>query len=349
MRLPKVHYCQLKGRTGYCVYWSREGKQFHLSVPLEDEAAVKAFCQEEEKKIACEILGLTPKKAPGTMTLGDTVKLYLEKQMAHGKRAESTIYDREYRLHRIAKTLGEGLPIGAITEDIIEDFAQARRDEVGPTTLRNDLVAFGSVLRWAVRRGYLSAVPRYSVPRGKSHKTGTIPTEHVLKILAGLDLSDPHERAFYLALHTGMRGSDLATLQPGDWDAQGKCIRKVANKTAGKTGADIVFPLTSGVWARLEPYMGLPRFCRSPVTKKAKLFTKRICGVGYGIRLCRPTWATAMAEGGADFLIIKALMAHKMEDITAGYIKSNLPRLRAEVEKLPWSKGIYMQVITQQA
>jgi integrase len=239
---------------------------------------------------------------------------------------------------------GERSPLSSITQESVAIWKRERLAQVSKTTVNNDLRVLRTLLGFARERGLISDIPKFTLPKGKSHKGEIIPADQVLKLVQGLNLDDPHERGYYMVLMTGLRGTDIERLGPQHFDAATKSIVIVTNKKERK----VALPLPLPLWDRLERYMGEEPFCVYPTWQRSIYFTKRLCGVAYGPRICRPTFASGLAEGGADFMVIKTLLAHKLTDITAGYISRDIEKLRAQMALLPWldHNKFYPVVIT---
>lgn len=342
MRLPKVHYCRIAGKKGFCVYWNESKKQRRMQVPIEDEALIKQFCAQEETNLQREILGIVPRVPVGKATIGEVIERYFKEEMYYPERAENTVEDRRDRCNKVKAYFGARNPIASITPEAIAAWKKKRLHEVSKTTVSNDLRALRALLGYAVSKKLYNGPITVQLPKGESHRGQIIPRDHALALFRGLDLADRHERAYYIALVTGLRGTDIARLAPEHFDREGHLITIVTQKR----GRRVRLPLPTAIWSRIEPFIGENPFCLYPSTGRAKTFTQRLCGASYGPRICRPTWASAMAEGGADFLVVKTLMGHKVADITAGYITHDIERVRGEYEKLPWLKEKYLQVIT---
>ncbi len=342
MRLPKVHHCRIAGKPGFCVYWSREGHQYRMQVPIEDEGLIREYCEREERAIAIEILGLEPKVPAGRLSVQEVVDRYFKDEMYVPNRAENTVQDRSDRLKKMMAHFGPRSPIASVNAESIAAWKRRRLQEAAATTVNNDLRALRALLRYARDAGLVDAIPPISLPPSKSHRGEVIPTEHVVAILRGLDLDDAHERGYYVALMTGLRGRDIAALAPEHFDPKAHSITIVT----AKRGRKVVLPLPAEVWSRLERYMGERPFCRYPACDRAKNLTYRLCGARYGARICRPTWASGLAAGGADFMVIKALMGHRISDVTEGYIFRDAERLREQYALLPWLREKYLRVIT---
>lgn len=344
MRLPKMHYCRIKGKAGFCVYWSRDGKQKRLQVPIEDEDTLKKWVESEQKALWLEVLGHSPKPQPGKATLREVIDTYFKEEMYYPNKAEKTIKGYKENLNRLTDRFGERAPISSITSDAVALWKRDRLGVASRVTVNNNLRVMRTLLGFAKRRGLIEDIPQFSLPKCRTHREEIIPKDHVLSLVRGLDLDDPNQRGFYMVLFTGLRGTDIEHLGPQSFDHASKSIVL----TTHKTGQKLILPLPSTLWDRLEKYMGEEPFCLYPTWQRSIYFTKRLCGVSYGARICRPTFASGLAEAGVDFMTIKYILGHKPADITAGYITRNLEQVRGQMALLPWldANKFYPVVIT---
>jgi integrase len=137
-----------------------------------------------------------------------------------------------------------------------------------------------------------------------------------------------------LAIHTGLRRSELANLKVVDIDN----VRRILVVRQGKGGKDRVIPLSTRMVDKLGAYTQTRGkddsvFGLAPATISGmiKSFARK-AGVGIHTHSLRDYFATSLAEKGATMREIQSLLGHTNLTHTERYVLHTDPRLRSAIE-----------------
>ncbi len=137
-----------------------------------------------------------------------------------------------------------------------------------------------------------------------------------------------------LAIHTGLRRSELANLTVGDIDI----IRQLLAVRQGKGSKDRVIPLSGKMCSKLDAYIkGKEKsenlFALTPATISGKIRTfARKAGVKIHTHSLRDYFATSLSEKGATIREIQSLLGHANLTHTERYTLHTDKHLRKAVE-----------------
>ena len=239
-----------------------------------------------------------------------------------------------------------------ITRNDIEHFGRVRGEQVGPSTVRKNLTAVGTLFRCAVRWGVLDANPAADVekPREPRHRTRYLSREEYQRLRAA---APPWLRQFYrLAAVTGFRLKELVGLT---WDLVDREAGLLHVSEDNKTGLPRSVPL--GTVAR-EVLAGQARRLRSPWVfldaagepYVSKLARQRI--VQATIRLMRRqeiqeasfhtlrhTAASWAAQAGVSPVLIAEFLGHASRTMTDRYMHLQPDHLRPLVAALDMAES----------
>lgn len=97
-------------------------------------------------------------------------------------------------------------------------------------------------------------------------------------------------------------------------------------RVRGKGEKDRLVPLTATARAALDELGG-----KIPVGKRA--IQRHFKAAGFSPHRCRHSFGTELGDSGADLAVIQDLMGHESPDTTRVYLRFNLDRMRAAVDK----------------
>lgn len=246
------------------------------------------------------------------------------------KRAKRTQEDHRNHLRKVRAAFGRA-PIKDIEDrrfrgDIIAWHAELAG--ASPKQADNALNAFSVVLGHAVRCGNLLRNPCENVPRAYRENETKEPWGEASQEVFLAHADATQRDAFLLALHTGLRRTDLARLT---WDAwKGDHIEWATSKSRGKHL--VIIPLLSEATAFLSELrmrqakskLGLQRTImtgrrgRSMTAKGlADLVNKLSITLGIGLTLhqLRNTYATKLVEAQFSDQEIADIMGWTLEDV----------------------------------
>lgn len=183
------------------------------------------------------------------MKVRKLIKLFLKH--TEQNRKPNTLRHYRGRLKPFKALIGT-TRIDAITlADIEEALNTANRWGDGslkaPDTRRSNAVVLQQMFRFAVRRGYLEAMPFEKLERPSGRRRERIPTDDENRAIEAA--AGPEFRAIFRALRqTGARPGELAGVLIENYDAATRLITISDHKTATKTGR----PRKIGVGEKLE-------------------------------------------------------------------------------------------------
>lgn len=265
--------------------------------------------------------------------------------------------ERDY-ITKINRCFGDwmDLPVQSITKDMIEDRHRAISKSNGPRgngeALANlSMRVLKALFNYASHKyehldGMPNPVRRLSevrawnvVKRRQSYIRPSQMPAWFQAVLTERSLTMRHY--LLLLLFTGMRRSEAATLRWSDVDF----IEEVLVIRSTKNGDDHALPLTDFVLRLLkirqtltknEPYVfpGRMKGTHLSVTSKDHHRVVRDSGIKFMLHDLRRSFATTADLIGFDYSMIKRLLNHRIQDVTAGYIISSAHRLREPMQAI---------------
>ena len=322
----------------------RRWESLHLSVSTDPQ-------QNKETKRLAEIIRSQKEQqlVSGDWNLLDpiegkrTLVSYAE-ELAEGQSAKNPLPKSLSYLRLYAK----GILVGSVTERWVDGYRAflLEREEIGPATAAKYLSALGYVLKHATRDRIIphnpaEGVKGISVPEPmKVYLTPTEIGQLASKPIGG-DLGAEVRNAFLFATYTGLRVSDLRSLQWGDVGREPLQLHKRQQKT--KRIVDI--PLHEAAWKiiddgtihrRDEPVFPLLAATNTNTNQYLKAWARQ-AGVDkpIGWHTARHTFAVLTLEGGADFYTVSKLLGHTKPQTTAVYAKATDGMKRKAIGGLP--------------
>lgn len=240
-----------------------------------------------------------------------------------------------------------------ITPEILDKYTSARLKQVKKTTVHQDLTYIRAVLRWSVKRRYISINPMegFDMPH---RDNAVISPPTVAEVQALLKAAAPHlHRAILLSYYTGLRAGavELLGLSWEQVDISGGYIVIISADKGGLRKRiipilDVKFADILGIWL-LEDREEGKKNSEPVVTYKGKQVkslktawssAKRRAKITRRIRMydLRHSFATKMLDAGADLKHVSVLLGHKSVQQTADTYQHTSKRLTDDaVSKLP--------------
>lgn len=216
------------------------------------------------------------------------------------------------------------------------------------STMARKVSAVRSLCRYLVREGVLENNPCDTIPTPKARKNNPrfLSLEEITALLdssSGDRPIDHRDMAIWeLFYSSGIRVSELAGMNTGDWDQEGQVIR-----IRGKGSKMRIVPLGQSASDRLLKYLkstgrwpasagGTPLFLnrqggRLSVRGIQKRLENRLreCGLDTRIspHVIRHTFATHLLDSGADLRAIQEMLGHESLQTTQRYTHVTLDRL----------------------
>lgn len=246
---------------------------------------------------------------------------------------------------------GEGKPVAPERWDRALIEAAMRRKTVAGHSARSvarALSACRAFSRFCARRGILPADPAAGLrnPRLPQRIPRPMPApllQRALDRLAGEDLVSRRDRALLeVAYSSGLRVSELVSLNRGDLDASASVVR-----VRGKGRRERITPIGRSALAALDRYLeasgrsalepGAPIFVgrggrRLGVRAVQRVVKLRLASLALGLRVSphtlRHSFATHLLDRGADLRAIQEMLGHRSLRTTQVYTHVSRARLR---------------------
>lgn len=234
--------------------------------------------------------------------------------------------------------------IDCITTPILEEYKNILLESMVPVSAKNNFRVISAMLNHAVKRKAIGENPARSmspirgVERNKQRFLSKEEIELVVRASQKTFLGD----LVLVALHTGMRRSELVFLEYEDIDLQNKIVY-VKNKAGlgfqTKSRRERAIPIHDRILPILSRKIAGHCFTqnkeRLSPRQATEAFTKltRSIGLeGVGLHTLRHTFASHLAMSGVSLWEIAKLLGHSTTHVTEMY--SHLCPNRREIEKL---------------
>ncbi len=283
-------------------------------------------------------------------TLGEVAEEYLRYKADHGKR--SLADDTRIVRARLLPAFGAGLPIRRLTAAAVAQYEKARMAmttarggrKVSAYTVANELGVLRHLLRLARRWGYVETVPEIVLPKRPRGRLRFLDGDEIARLLAACQES--RNRVLYavvvLALHTGMRKSEILGLEWERLDLSSARIRLDRTKSGEPRGV----PINRAVYdvlVALQPEAELRRGRLFPAghdrrgsqIRTAFEAALRRAGItGFRFHDLRHTAASHLIMRGASLKDVQEILGHADLRMTSRYAHLSPAHLRGAVERL---------------
>ncbi len=269
-------------------------------------------------------------------------------------------------LRRVARALADALK-GVRLSDLTPDRVQAalgRLREAGKShqTVNHHRAAIRAFARWACDAGRLRDDPTrgvkgFNVEADRRHRRRALTRDEAARLIRAAEngptvrrMSGPDRARLYaLALGTGFRASELASVTPERFDLAADPPTVTVPAAYTKNGREAVQPLPQALAARLAPWIatldpGRPVFDPMPV-KTAELIRAdlRVAGIPYetasgviDFHALRAAYVTNLVASGASVKTCQVLARHSSASLTIDvYAKASVHDIRGAVDALP--------------
>lgn len=282
-------------------------------------------------------------------------------------------YERQISLH-IRPALGH-YNISVVDKEMIQKFVDnlVKEKKLKPTTIRNIFGRLSEIMQYAVREDMINTSPCSAVrlPRGENKVGKALSLDEQASIEETLKSQNtPHKIAVQLALHSGLRISEITALRWKDIDFQKGFIyvqhsfKRVSKDKEGKKtflhlgspkskNSVRSIPMTAQIKICLEKYYKTLNFLQNKdesfvVCKKngdfydvraiQRYFSKlcQVAGIGqYHFHDLRHTFATNAKESGIDIQLISEILGHAHTTTTMNiYLHPSDNYKKEEIKKM---------------
>lgn len=217
----------------------------------------------------------------------------------------------------------------------VEDYKILRtRDGVSPRTINYEVTVLKAFWNWVIDANGIEVWnPAGKVKKIKEpvQRTKAL-SEETLKALIGATQTDTERLMLLLGMTTGLRGAEMASLQWGDVDFDGRTLTLDAQRTKSRKAR--IVPLRDDVVALFRaratnvpqpiepPRRVFEGWAQNADSLRSKLRTlcdragiKRV-----GLHSLRHSYATNLLRNGADLRTVQELLGHSDIKTTAGYL-----------------------------
>jgi len=246
----------------------------------------------------------------------------------HSKKGleEATRVIRQFR-----DFIGESPPSPELAKSFLAQFKDRK-----PTTI----ASYGNFLKVFLKWYGEELDIKFKVPKVLP---GYVQKEDIEKLIARMASKKTHKKIIQrdtllvnLAIHTGLRRSELAHLRVGDIDIE----RRLLVVRQGKGAKDRVIPLSSNISGQLDIFTkgkskddSLFGLTPKSVSGKIRVFARK-AGVPIHTHSLRDYFATHLSEKGATIREIQSLLGHTNLTHTERYTLHTDKHLRKAVELL---------------
>lgn len=334
-------YKRKDGSTAYlAIYRGPEGQRYAAKVKTvkadatakdHERAELAARVRASELRCSVENGTWTPpaeEAGPKFLGLHELVDKFLKE---YRSRSGSVAYYNDPA--KAWKRLMPDRPARAVTVSHVEAFAKARAKEVGPSTVRKNLVALGTLFRWAQARGYVAGNPadpeKVRRPAEPPHRAEYLTAEAERKLL---EASPPWlQRVIRFAINTGLDRAEVCGIT---WDRVDEAAG-VIWAPREKTGAHRAVPINATLRAILKEakevggigdahriFLDAGRHAIHPEALKSALrraYADAKLPGRQPFKILRHTFASRLAMAGVSLTAIAKLLGHTTAQITERY------------------------------
>ncbi len=194
-----------------------------------------------------------------------------------------------------------------------------------------------------IQQNPVDVLKQKRINRSTVKRSSYLTAEEARNVLEGL-ANHPVELAIALMLYTGLRKNEALGIRWTD------VTKKLITIEDTKNHRPHLIPITDRIQEILGriPNTTSPYLFSSPVNKQCHIKDVRPAlrrieertGIAFKCHDLRRTFATRASEVGIDYLMIKRMLNHKTNDITAQYIqwdsKDNIMKMREALEKIQY-------------
>ena len=329
-----VHLYKRKDSPNWYIYYRKDGKRIRKSVGPDREIAEAVRNKIEQELLMERFLGI-PQAVHRETTLGQLAERYIQYAYQHKRSADRD----EYIIRRhLLPFFGPRTFIKELTQASVEAYKASRlHDGVKPRTVNYELAVLRAMLNRAVDWGLLQYNHlKFKMLPGEVKRERFLSKEEEERLLeACRESPNPYLEAFVVvALYTGLRHREIASLTWEDVDLKAKRIRVVDAKN--RTVRYQPLPQKA-----VEAFRSLPRregnifpYWLNKAFKKA---CERAGIEDLRIHDLRHTYASRLVQAGVPLRIVQELLGHASISTTMRYAHLAYEHLAEAVSVLDMS------------
>jgi integrase len=280
----------------------------------------KRAAEAAEAKWVTDVAGGAPLRPGEIPTLDKVTKGYLDHVELH--RSPSLRKNRASTIKCHLSPWFGPMRLDQIGPTEVDRFKKAQlSDEFEPGTVNNHVLSLTNLLRWAVERGYITAVPKIEMlPKDALVEVDYLEKEQLdaeLEKVKGTELG----AMILFAAHTGLRAGELLALRWSDADIKGRRLTVRHNTYRGedrppKGKRERTLPLSKTAADALKAHKHLRGklvFCEldgAPIPYSTALWRLQAKTSIAGWHVLRHTFATRLVTAGVPLKAIQEWLGH---------------------------------------
>jgi len=306
----------------YYALWEEDGRTRQKSLKTDS----LKIANRRLKNFNRDLLAGSVKKLSQTVpkvTLGELREAFLK--FKDGRVAKTTLAIYETSFDHAEKTLGEDIPITHITQKRLEQVMDdMMASGLKPPTVNKHRRHLRTVFNQAYDWNYLEKPIKMPKPLREEERLRFLSIDELRKLIDCIDDQEFFDFCM-LSAYTGMRSGELLRMMRGHVDRPEGFLLVTSEQ---KNKADWIIPINDHAREILDRCLSrnhgprvFPKWRLEWVSKKFKKYARKS-----GLKDCRfhdlrHTFASHLAMGGQDLLVIQMLMRHKSMSSTMVYAK----------------------------
>lgn len=275
-----------------------------------------------------------------------TIREFSEAVISRSDRKKETKRSYQYLCNEIEKEYGR-LTLDDITHDWIEKFrTKMRNQQLSDNTIKGRLKALRCLINEALKRNLITDDPfKYITIGNMSARVGYLEADEVRR-LERLNLKGKEAKVrdlFLLSCYTGLRWSDLSTLEEAD------ISNGMLHKTMKKTSFDVHIPVDTLFWGKgqdiINRYPDIKALshvcCNTQANRILKdLAVKAVITKRIYMHLGRKTCSNMLNALGMSIQDISSILGHTKVEVTQKhYLFNNSEHLKTSVSAIFQNKS----------
>ena len=273
-----------------------------------------------------------------------TFQEFADNALAYAQKHKANPTDDEQKIRLLVMEFGERAA-SSLTQQELEAFLESRK--TSPATFNRYRATLSMIFREAIRNGWTERNPARLIKAKKENNARirflSDEEEKSLREILAEDYQNRYLNEFEVALHTGMRLSELFSLEWAQTDLKAKRIHLLKTKN----GSDRAIPLNSVAMAALERQRqvsgqgervfvtddGKP-YIRKPIRRWFEETVSKAKIRDFTWHCLRHTFCSRLVMAGVPLKTVQELMGHKTIQMTARYAHLSPGHLQNAVELL---------------
>ena len=354
-----------KGAKKYVIFYVDENGRRRKKTGATDKAVTQRIARDLENRAVLRREGLIDPKADAyawheARPLSDHLDDFRRSLEAKGGSARhpQTTRTRADKVLTLAKVRRIS---NLSTSTVLDALARLRSDGLSAETINHHIRAVKAFARWLWKEGrarehHLAHLATASPEADRRHRRRALTADEAARLVEAAEhgpivkgLSGPDRaRCYELAMGTGLRASELASLTPERFDLAANPPTATVPAGYTKNGREAVQPLPPALARRLAPWLaglppGLPVLPLPEKTAEMMRADLEAAGLPYetssgfaDFHSLRGVYISNLVASGASVKVCQTLARHSTPSLTIGlYAKASLHDIKGAVASLP--------------